>query len=438
LNTDANRANAQHSPDSEGAPSATSGLGRFLGPGLITGASDDDPSGIATYSQSGAQFGLALGWTILLTWPLMVAIQMIVARIGRTTGHGIAGTMRRHGPNWLVLGLILLLLVANTINIGADLGAMADAMQLVLGGPWYLYLLFFTAICAAGPIWTKYARYVAVLKWLTVSLLAYVATLFIVHVPWSEALFRIVVPAWQWNSDYLMMVVAIFGTTISPYLFFWQASQEAEDVAETAHREPLKNKPSQGPSALERIQYDTMGGMAVSNIVALAIIWTAASTLYPNGIHNIESSAQAAQALEPIAGSFASGLFALGIIGTGLLAVPILAGSAAYALGEALRWRTGLAQKPADAKAFYGALGLATVVGALINVIGINPMKALVWAAVINGITAVPVMGMTMLLSARQDVLGEFVVTGLLKFLGWLATILMAAAVSALIVTFFI
>jgi Mn2+/Fe2+ NRAMP family transporter len=410
---------------------------RYLGPGLITGASDDDPSGIATYSQAGAQFGFALGWTMIVTWPLMVSIQLISARIGRTTGHGIAGVLRRYCPNWLLIGIVSLLLIANTINIGANLGAMADATRLVFGGPAHLYLVLFAGVCAAGPVWTKYARYAAILRWMTLALLAYIVTLLAVDVPWADALYRILVPTLAWSPDYLMMIVAVFGTTISPYLFFWQASEEAEDVADIPHRKALKRKPAQGPAALERISFDTMVGMAASNIVGLAIILTAASTLHPGGITDIESSAQAAEALRPLAGPFASTLFAAGIVGTGLIAVPVLAVSAAYAIGEALRWPTGLARKPQKARAFYGMIMLATIFGAVLNFTPINPIKALVWTAVINGIVAVPVMGIMMHLATRQDVLGQFVVTGPLKWLGWLTTMVMAAAVVAMGVAVF-
>jgi Mn2+/Fe2+ NRAMP family transporter len=328
-----------------------------------------------------------------------------------------------------------LLLFANTINIGVNLGAMSDATALVFGGPTPAYLSIIAFICATVPVWTKYKHYVSFLKWLTLALLAYIATLFTVDVPWGEAMWRIFVPTVTWNTEYLMMIVAVFGTTISPYLFFWQASEEAEDVDEKPTRKALKEMPTQGPAALERISFDTMAGMAASNIVALAIILTAAATLHTSGITEIETSAQAAEALRPLAGSFASTLFALGIVGTGLLAVPVLAGSAAYAIGEALRWRTGLAQKPKRAKAFYGTMVLATVVGAVLNITPINPIKALVWTAVINGIVAVPVMAIMMYLSSRRDVLGQFVVSGPLKWLGWLTTALMAATVMAMAAT---
>jgi NRAMP (natural resistance-associated macrophage protein)-like metal ion transporter len=412
-------------------------LRRIIGPGLITGASDDDPSGIATYSQTGAQFGYALGWALVVTYPLMAAVQMISARIGRTTGHGIAGNLRRYYPRWLLNAVVALLLVANTINIGADLGAMADATRLVLGGPGAAYLVGFAAFCAITQVVMSYPRYVAVLKWLSLALLAYVVTLVLVKVDWSEALLRLVVPQFSWSAGYLTTIVAVFGTTISPYLFFWQASEEAEDVAETPEREALTEHPEQGKAELQRIEYDTLGGMAASNLVALAIVFATAATLHRAGITDIQTSAQAAEALRPIAGSGATIIFTLGIVGTGLLAVPVLAGSAAYALGEAGGWPVGLARKPLQAKAFYGAIVFATAVGMVINFTPINPIKALYWTAVINGVVAVPVMAIMMLLTARADVMGRFTVRGPLRWLGWLATAVMAAAVVAMALTSF-
>jgi NRAMP (natural resistance-associated macrophage protein)-like metal ion transporter len=407
-------------------------LERIFGPGLITGASDDDPSGIATYSQAGAQFGYGLGWTMLAIYPLMSAVQMISARIGRTTGHGIAGNLRRHYPNWLVNGIVFLLLVANTINIGADLGAMGDATALVLGGPTHAYVILFGTICASVPVFMQYTRYVAVLKWLTLALLAYVATLFMVRLPWDDALSGLLLPSLSWDRAYLTTIVAVFGTTISPYLFFWQASEEAEDVHEIPHRKALNRAPKQGKAALFRIELDTLAGMAASNFVALAIIWTTAATLHAGNVTDIETSAQAAEALRPFAGSLASAIFALGIIGTGLLAVPVLAGSAAYAISEARRWPTGLAQKPKKAKAFYATIVVATLVGMILNFSPINPIKALYWAAVVNGVVAIPVLTITMMLSARPQIMGRFVVTGWLKVLGWVTTVLMMAAVAAM------
>ncbi len=404
----------------------------ILGPGLITGASDDDPSGIATYSQAGAQFGYGLGWTMIFTYPLMSAVQMISARIGRTTGHGIAGNLRRHYPAWLTTSLVSLLLVANTINIGADLGAMADSTALVSGLPAPIFLVLFAAFCALSEVFMRYGNYVRVLKWLTLALFAYVITLFLVDIPWGRALSGLVIPDVALNETALIMIVAILGTTISPYLFFWQASQEAEDVREFDDREPLKCAPQDGRAELKRIEIDTLAGMAASNLVALAIILTAAATLNANGITDINTSADAAAALEPVACAYASSVFALGIVGTGLLAVPVLAGSAAYALGEARRWPVGLDCKPRRAKAFYGTIVAATAVGALMNFTPIDPIKALYWAAVINGVVAVPVMAVMMLMAQRKSIMGVFTIVGSLKLFGWIATAVMAAAVAAM------
>lgn len=410
---------------------------QVLGPGLITGASDDDPSGIATYSQAGAQFGYGLTWTLLLTYPLMAAVQIISARVGRTTGRGLAGNLRQYYPNWLLQSIVLLLLVANIINIGADLGAMADATRLVIGGPSFLYVLLFAVIAIAMQVLLQYTRYVAVLKWLALVLLAYVATLFMVKVSWGEALTRLVVPAITWNKDYLTTIVAVFGTTISPYLFFWQASQEAEDVREIPRRLPLTREPRQGPAALQRIELDTMTGMAISNLIALAIMITTAATLNVKGVTDIATSAQAAEALRPIAGPLAEIVFALGIVGTGIMAVPVLAGSSAYAIGEARKWPVGLARQPSEAKAFYATVVIATLLGMTLDFTPLDPIKALFWSAVINGVVAVPVMAIMMLLSGKEKAMGEFTVGGWLKGLGWLATGVMALAAAAMLATSF-
>jgi len=407
----------------------------ILGPGLITGASDDDPSGIATYSQAGAQFGFALTWTALFTYPLMTAVQIVSARIGRTTGRGIAGNLRQHYPQWLLTSIVFLLLIANTINIGADIGAMADATRVVFGGPQVLYVLVFAAVCISMQIFLQYTRYVSVLKWLTLVLFAYIATLFMIRVEWGKALTSLVVPSVQWNKDYLTTVVAVFGTTISPYLFFWQAAQEAEDVRTIPHRQILKRAPDQGPDALRRIDADTFVGMGVSNLIALAIMITAAATLNANNVTNVETSAQAAEALRPIAGSLAETFFALGVVGTGLLAVPVLAGSAAYGVAEARKWTIGLSRQPMEAKAFYTVICIATIVGMVMNFTPINPIRALYWSAVLNGVVAVPVMVVMMWLATSPKVMGDFFVTGWVKSLGWIATLVMAAAAAAMLAT---
>jgi NRAMP (natural resistance-associated macrophage protein)-like metal ion transporter len=386
----------QQKSDPRKKPSSGAGrLQRFvrvLGPGLITGASDDDPSGIGTYSQAGAQLGFGIAWTMLLTYPLMVAIQEISARIGRTTGHGIAGNLCRHYPSWLLRVIVVLLFIANTINIGADLSAMADATKLLIGGPALLYVAIFGTLCVLAIVFAKYDRYVFVLKWMTLSLFAYVAALFAVHVDWNDALAGVFVPRIIWTADFFTSLVAILGTTISPYLFFWQASQEAEEVQVVQERKPLVRAPRQAKDAFERIRADTLVGMAFSNIIALAIILTAAATLHEAGVFSVETSAQAAEALKPIAGEFAFIIFALGIVGTGLLAIPVLAGSAAYAIGEACKWPIGLSRPPSKAVSFYCTLAAAAILGVAITLSPIDPIKALYWTAVINGVVAVPVM----------------------------------------------
>ena len=407
----------------------------IMGPGLITGASDDDPSGIATYSQAGAAYGYAIGWTLLITYPLMCAIQQISAEIGRVTGRGLAGNMRRHMPVTVLYPLVSLLLVANTINIGADLGAMAAAVRLLLPVPAWLGVAVFAAISILLEVFIRFSRYVSVLKWLTLSLFAYVATVFIAGVPWRQAVIGTMLPHLHFSAAYLTVVVAVFGTTISPYLFFWQASEEVEQEREDARARPLKIAPEQAPPELRRIRTDTYVGMAFSNLVALAIVITAAATLHAHGVTDIETSAQAAAALKPVAGPLAFAVFALGIIGTGLLALPVLAGASAYALGEAFGWPVGLALKARRAKAFYVTIAAATGLGALLNFSPIDPIKALFWSAVVNGVTAVPVMGMMMVLASRRTVMGRFVLPPVLKTLGWAATLVMLAAAAAMFAT---
>ncbi|WP_210202505.1 Nramp family divalent metal transporter [Alsobacter soli] len=406
-----------------------------LGPGLITGASDDDPSGIATYSQAGAQFGYGLNWVMLLTLPLMVSVQMISARIGRTTGRGLARNLRDHYPAWLLRGIVFAVVIANTINIGADLGAMADAVRQVAGGPAWVYLLGFGLLSVLLQVFMQYTRYVAILKWLSAALFAYVVTLLMVHVDWAEAGKRLVVPQFQWSKDYVTLIVAVLGTTISPYLFFWQAAQEAEDVREIPRRQRLTRAPHQARAAFRRIETDTVVGMAFSNLVALAIMITTAATLGASGVTNIESSAQAAEALRPIAGPYASTLFALGIVGTGILAIPVLAGSAAYALGEAMRWKTGLAMQWFEARSFYATVAFSTLVGMAMDFSPLDPIKALFWSAVVNGVVAVPVMAVMMVVARSPRAMGKFAIGGKLLAAGWIATALMGAAAAAMLVS---
>jgi len=409
-------------------------LGR-LGPGLITGASDDDPSGIATYSQTGAQFGYAMCWVMLFCFPLMVAIQEISARMGRVTGQGIAGNIRAHYSPWLLYAIVGLLLLANTINLGADLGAMAAALKLLIGGPSGLYVAGFAIGCTWLEVFSRYQRYVSILKWISFVLLAYVAVAMVVDVPWRLVLYRTFVPSFSLSTDYVVTVVAVLGTTITPYCFFWQSSQEAEDerVDPTAHA--LIDAPEQAPAEISRMRFDTYIGMGYSNVISLFIIVATAATLNANGITNIQTSAQAAEALRPIAGVFTFALFATGIIGIGLLAVPVLAGSGAYALGEALGWTTGLDRQPLDAKAFYGTIVVSTLIGIGINFVGLDPIKALFWSAVINGVVAVPLMVIIMLMAMRQDVMGRFVLTRALWAMGWLCTGAMAIAVAIMFAT---
>ena len=411
------------------------GLLGQLGPGLITGASDDDPSGIATYSQTGAQFGYAMCWVMLFCFPLMVAIQEISARMGRVTGQGIAGNIRVHYSRWLLYPIVGLLMLANTINLGADLGAMGAALKLLVGGPADLYVIGFAIGCIWLEVFSRYQRYVAILKWGSFVLLAYVAVALVVHVPWWTVVYSTFVPNFSLKTDYVVTVVAVLGTTITPYCFFWQSSQEAEDqrIDPTAHA--LIDAPEQAPVEISRMRFDTYVGMGYSNVISLFIIVATAATLNANGITDIQTSAQAAESLRPIAGVFTFALFAAGIIGIGLLAVPVLAGSSAYAIGEALGWTTGLDRKPLDAKAFYGTIAVSTVIGIGINFVGFDPIKALFWSAVINGVVAVPLMVIIMLMAMRQDVMGRFVLPRALWAMGWLCTGAMAFVVAIMFAT---
>lgn len=400
-----------------------------LGPGLITGAADDDPSGIATYSQAGAQFGFSMLWTMVFTLPLMTSIQNISARIGYVTGHGLASNIKRAFPRPVLLAVVGLLLVANTLNIAADFAAMAEALRLLLGGSPHVYAGTFGLLSLVLQVFLPYQRYVAWLKWLTLALLAYVAVVFMVHLEWREVALRIVRPELPATRDTLLMVVAVFGTTISPYLFFWQAAQEVEDkeagvphtAAEVRHH-------------LRRIKWDTRIGMAFSNLIAFFIILATAATLHAAGVHDIETSAQAAQALRPVAGDWAFLLFALGIIGTGLLAVPVLAGSAAYAVAEAAGWEGSLSLRleQGQGRGFYGVIAVATLGGVALCFTPFDPVKELFWSAVLNGMIAVPIMVVMMLLATRASVMGPHVIGRRLRWLGWLATAAMAAVVVGL------
>lgn len=403
------------------------GFFRKLGPGLVTGAADDDPSGIGTHSQIGAQFGYGLAWTFVLSFPLMVVIQQVSAEIGRVTGGGIAKNLRRHYPRPVLWTMVTLLLIANVINLGADLSAMGAALVLLLGGNAALYTLLFGALCVVLEVTLSYARYAAILKWTTLSLFAYVGVVVVAGVPWERALTALVVPELQWNAAYATAMVAILGTTISPYLFFWQAGQEIEEQ-HRHHAKPLCITPRDAGPELRRIRTDTLVGMGFSSIVSLAIVFATAATLNANGVTDIETSAQAAEALRPIAGQFAFSMFALGIIGTGLLAVPILAGSAAYAVTEMFGKAGSLDAKPLKAKLFYTTIILTTLAGAALTSVAIDPVRALYWAAVINGILAAPLMVMMMLIVRNKRAMGRLTLSTTSTILGWFATAVMAAA----------
>ena len=407
-----------------GEPQEKQGLLSVLGPGLVTGAADDDPSGVGTYSQVGAQFGYGMAWTMFFGFPLLAAIQAICANIGAVTGRGIAQNLRRHYPRPLLHAVVLMLVVANVINLGADLGAMAESLALLLPGPSLLYVLLFGVLSVALEVVMSYQRYSSILKWTTLSLFAYVAVVFVSHVPVAEAVRSTLIPQFTFDKPHAMALVAIFGTTISPYLFFWQAGQEVEEQ-HRRHTKPLCVAPKKAGPELKRIRTDTLIGMGFSHITALFIIVATAATLHAHGVTQIDSAAQAAEALRPIAGNLAFALFALGIIGTGLLAVPVLAGSAAYGVSETFGWTEGLDRKPREAKAFYAVIALATLGGVALNLSGMDPMRALYWAAVVNGLLAPPLMVVTMLIARNPRAMGHLTISKRLAFGGWVSTAVM-------------
>jgi NRAMP (natural resistance-associated macrophage protein)-like metal ion transporter len=409
---------------------------RILGPGLVTGAADDDPSGIATYSQVGARFGYGMLWSMLFAYPLMAAIQEICARIGRVTGSGITGGMRTNYPRWLLIVVVFLVLFANVFNIGADVAAMGSALQLIIGGPSLLYSFLFGLVSTLLIVWIPYTSYVSYLKWLTLVLLAYILTAFVVHVPWGEALRSTIIPTVAFNLNSLTALTAVLGTTISPYLFIWQSSQEAEEVRVRSTEHALKQAPGQAPKQLRRIRWDTYFGMAVSNIVSYFIIMATAATLNASGTHNIDTAAQAAEALRPIGGRFAFLLFSLGIIGTGLLSLPVLAGSAAYAVSEAMHWPIGLQKKPLQAKAFYSVLIAAMIIGLAMDFFAFNPITALFLSAIINGVVAAPLMAILMHMASNPKVMGKFTLSPPLRVVGWLATAVMGGIAAAMLMAF--
>jgi NRAMP (natural resistance-associated macrophage protein)-like metal ion transporter len=432
---------AKANKSNDKAEVATSFTSR-LGPGLITGAADDDPSGIATYSQAGAQFRFGLVWTLFLTMPLMIGIQMLSARIGWVTGEGLAANIAKVCPRWLTMSLIGLLVIANTINIAADVAAMAEALRLLIGGPQPLYVLAFGAVCIATQLYFSYERTVRILKWLTFALFAYVAVILSVSVPWKQAIAESIqpwafMPAGTSSKDYAAMIVAVLGTTISPYLFFWQASQEVEDNHRRPGSRELRAHPEYAAEHLTRIKQDTFVGMTFSNLIALCIVIATAVTLNEHGITNIQTSAQAAEALRPVAGEFAFAVFALGIVGTGLLAVPVLAGSAAYAVSELFGWKSGLSHGFHEARGFYLIIIAATGIGSAMGFLDVDPIKALVWSAVVNGVISVPIMVVLMIIGQSPKLMGHFTISPRHRFFGWAATVVMAAAVAVMFATTF-
>jgi Mn2+/Fe2+ NRAMP family transporter len=398
-----------------------------MGPGLITGVADDDPSGIATYSQAGAQFGLNMLWTMPLAFPLMAAVQALCGRIGRVTGQGLAANIKHSFSPATLYFLVFLLLVANTLNIAADVAAMGECAELVSGWDRHLMTALFVLATLVLQILIPYHRYVTVLKWLTLSLLAYVAVLFTVHVPWREVAIRTVWPRLKFDADEASMIVAIFGTTISPYLFFWQASEEVEDMQMKGAAALLQDADA-AKSEIRRIAWDTWSGMFYSDVTSYAIILATGVTLHVAGITDIETAAQAASALRPLAGDFAELVFALGILGVGMIGVPVLAGSAAYALAEAKDWNWGLERRARDAGGFYGVIAISVLIGLALQYTPISPMKALVWSAVINGVVAVPLMAVVIVMASRRSIMGAYAAPWPLLALAWIATGVMAAA----------
>ncbi len=413
-------------------------LAKQLGPGLITGAADDDPSGLATYSQAGAQFGAGMLWVLAFTTPLMIGIQMVSARIGWMTGQGLAANIAKVMPRWVAFALVGLLVFANTLNIAADLAAMGESLQVVVGGPEHGHAVVFGVLCAVLPVWLNYEKMVSVLKWLTLSLLSYVAVVFMLHVNWETVLLATLVPSFQTNSDYWMMIVAVLGTTISPYLFFWQASQEAELRQRTADESLALQQGALMTEHLRRIKLDTMIGMVFSNAIAFCVMLATAITLHQHGITDIQTTKQAALALRPIAGDFAFALFALGVIGTGMLAVPVLAGSAAYAVADVFEWRSGLDRSVREAKGFYTVLVCATAVGVLVDFTSLDPIKALIWSAVANGVVAVPIMAVMLWIGRMPAILGTHTLSAKHQILGWFATAVMLAAVLAMVLAWWV
>ncbi|MBI5654834.1 divalent metal cation transporter [Candidatus Uhrbacteria bacterium] len=379
-----------------------------LGPGFITGSSDDDPSGIATYTQVGAQFGFGQLWTTFLNLPLMIAIQEMVGRIGMVSGQGLVSVLRHHYGKYVVWLVVALVFMANTVNIGADLGAMADATRLLMPSiPFPILLIVFTILILGLEIFITYKTYANILKWFAFSLFSYLATALIVTTDWFDVFRHAVIPTFSFDKPFVTGIVALLGTTISPYLFIWQADEEIEEEISQG-RTTIQKRRGAAPEEIKNMRMDTYIGMTFSQLITFSIIVTAAGAFFRHGFHDIQTTAQAAQALEPLAGRFAAYLFALGIIGTGLLAIPVLSASASYALSEALGWKGGLFKKLKQAHGFYGAITIATLVGLLINFVGINPIKALYWTAVLNGIITPPLVFIILLVANNKKIMGKW------------------------------
>ena len=406
----------------------------LLGPGLVTGASDDDPSGIATYAQAGAALGFSTLWTALFTFPMMWSVQFICAKIGMVSGSGLAHVLRKHYPRWLLYPVVGGLVIANTINAGVDIGAIAAAMNLLLPVPISALIVPIALCILVVQIWGSYRLIARTFKWLTLALLAYVLSAFFAKPDWTEILKGTVLPTLQFDRAFLVILVGILGTTITPYLFFWQADQEVEEEISMGRR-TLRQRIGASAGELKYAEWDVGIGMFFSNVVMYFIMLATASTLFKEGKTNIESAIQAAQALRPVAGNLASLLWAPGLIGAGVLCVPILTGSAAYAMAEAMGWRHGLDERPRRAKLFYGIISLSTLAGMLINFVGINPMTALFWTAVINGFLAPPILVVVMLIANNKSVLGEHVNGPVSNAIGWATTAVMSAAAIALALT---
>jgi NRAMP (natural resistance-associated macrophage protein)-like metal ion transporter len=425
-----------HEPDQDHSfPLVSSWWGRLrehplarIGPGLITGVADDDPSGIATYSQAGAQYGLDMLWTMIAAFPLMAAIQLICARIGRVTGRGLAANIKLAFSPLILRGVVLLLLIANIFNIAADVAAMGETAELVTGFDRHILTLVFVMGTVLLQVFVPYHRYVFFLKWLTLSLLAYAAVLFTVHVPWGDVVWHSFIPQMNFDREWATVVVGVFGTTISPYLFFWQASEEVEDMRAHQNAAPLVSDGTAAPMELQRIKWDTWSGMFYSDVTAYFIILATAVTLHVAGITKIETAAQAASALRPLAGDFSFFVFAIGILGVGLIGVPVLAGSAAYAICETMGWEWGLERRATDARGFYGVIAISVFSGLLLQYMAMSPMQALFWSAVLNGLVAVPLMVVIIVLVSRPSIMGAYTAPRYVLALGWLATIVMGIA----------